>query len=589
MNRDGSRLTANVLFTIDDQPVGFSVSNGSVQDGGWWNATLTLTPGFEAGTHVLEASIVPTVNFYVGSENNTSFDSRGYSIITFLDPSLDALGQPTLNDRTERGTLLDVRILLEDNTGSAIGGQQITFILPATDQTDEVSVTVTTATNGTANGSLLVPFNATVGFSNVQAQYLGISGTTGLLGYNASTQYVILAQTNMTILEHTEQLTAGEILYVNGTLLDDLGLPLYVDGVESVAIVRMLVDGVPVASVQTDAFTGAFSIVYTVPESTASGGHMVEVQFTGGRDWVDPIGIGDAVDPEFYMASSDMINFNVSVPTQILLITATGSVDREETMTIQGRLLDIVDNPLLDQRIDIYLGGVWMTNVSTDETGLFTAVIPVPADATHGPVVHETGTQWNLILSSQVPQTEHGRFTARFWLTFLVPSPLAVTDTVTITGSVLDNQLQPIAGHVVELKVDGFVLTQVTTGADGSFSYDWTVQDFFDFGDNLLEADVIAQGYYREGSANQSFFLSHRSAVTIEVVDGVDATRGDFWSISGRLFDIDTVDQDGIANQDVLVYLDGILITTVTTDSEGGYSATVLAGMDLSSRKRSLD
>ena len=156
MNRDGSRLTANVLFTIDDQPIGFSVSNGSVQDGGWWNATLTLTPGFEAGTHVLEASIVPTVNFYVGSENNTSFDSRGYSIITFLDPSLDALGQPTLNDRTERGTLLDVRILLEDNTGSAIGGQQITFILPATDQTDEVSVTVTTATNGTANGSLLV-------------------------------------------------------------------------------------------------------------------------------------------------------------------------------------------------------------------------------------------------------------------------------------------------------------------------------------------------------------------------------------------------------------------------------------------------
>jgi hypothetical protein len=162
-----------------------------------------------------------------------------------------------------------------------------------------------------------------------------------------------------------------------------------------------------------------------------------------------------------------------------------------------------------------------------------------------------------------------------------VPSPLAVTDTVTITGSVLDNQLEPIAGHVVELKVDGFVLTQVTTGSDGTFSYDWTVQDFFNFGDNLLEADVIAQGYYREGSANQSFFLSHRSAVTVEFVDGVDATRGDFWSISGRLFDIDTVDQDGIANQNVLVYLDGVLMTTATTDSEGTYTATVLAGMDL--------
>ena len=90
-NRDGSRLIMNVLFTIDDAPTGFAVSNGSVQDGGWWNATITLTPGFERGTHVLEASIVPTVNFYIGSKNNSTFDSRGFSIITFLDPSLDAV------------------------------------------------------------------------------------------------------------------------------------------------------------------------------------------------------------------------------------------------------------------------------------------------------------------------------------------------------------------------------------------------------------------------------------------------------------------------------------------------------------------
>ena len=140
MNRDGSRLISNVLFTINDAPTGFAVSNGSVQDGGWWNATITLTPGFERGTHVLEASIVPTVNFYIGSKNNSTFDSRGFSIITFLQPSLDALGQPSLNDRTERGDFLDVHILLEDNTGAPIDGQQVTFSLPATNMTDEVSV-----------------------------------------------------------------------------------------------------------------------------------------------------------------------------------------------------------------------------------------------------------------------------------------------------------------------------------------------------------------------------------------------------------------------------------------------------------------
>ena len=580
MNRDGSLLISNVLFTINDAPTGFAVSNGSVQDGGWWNASITLTPGFEAGTHVLEASIVPTVNYYIGSRNNSTFDSRGFSTITFLQPSLDALGQPSLNDRTERGNLLDVRVLLEDNTGAPIDGQQITLSLPATDTTDEVSVTVTTFANGTAAGSLLVPFNASVGFSDVLASYAGISGTTGIIGYNASTEFVTLAQTNMTILEHTESLVAGEMLYVNGTLLDDLNMPLYVDGVESVAIVRLFVDGVPVASVQSDALTGAYAVSYLVPESTTSGPHMVEVRFTGGRDWVDPVGIGDSVDPEFYMPSSATVDFNVSVPTQILLITPTGEVNREETMTVQGRLLDVVDNPLADLSVDIYLGDVWMTNVSTDATGLFTAVIPVPADAVLGPISLDTrfnGTVFYLSSEASGTWTVY----SQILVSVSVPSPLAVTDTTTITGSVLDNQLQPIEGHVVELKVDGFVLTQVTTAADGSFSYEWTVQDFFNFGDNLLEANVIAQGYYREGYANQSFFLAHRSAMTLEFDDGTDATRGDFWTFSGRLYDIDTVDQDGIGNQNVLVYLDGQYISTVTTAPDGIFSGQVYASMDL--------
>ncbi|MED5290595.1 MAG: hypothetical protein VX778_00060, partial [Candidatus Thermoplasmatota archaeon] len=579
-NRDGSALISNVLFTIDDLPTGFAVSNGSVQAGGFWTAVITLTPGFERGTHVLEASLVPTVNFYIGSQNNSTFDSRGFSVITFLQPSLDSLGQPSLNDRTERGAMLDVRIKLEDNLGQPLAGQQVTFSLPATNTTDEVSLSVSTFANGTAVGSLMVPFNASVGFSDVQVSYDGLVGTTGISGYNTSTEFVTLAETNMTILEHTESLVAGEIIYVNGTLLDDLGMPLYVDGVPSVAIVRLFVDGVPVASVQSDALTGAYSISYLVPESTTSGAHMVEVRFTGGRDWVDPVGIGDSVDPEFYLPSTATVDFNVSVPTQILLITPTGEVNREETMTVQGRLLDVVDNPLFEQSIDIYLNGIWMTNVSTDETGLFTAVIPVPADAALGPVSLDTkfnGTVFYL------PSEASGTWTvfSQILVSVSVPSPLAVTDTTTITGSVLDNQLQPIEGHIVELKVDGFVLAQVTTGADGTYSYQWTVQDLFNFGDNLLEANSIAQGYYREGSANQTFFLAHRSAMTLEFNDGTDATRGDFWTFSGRLYDIDTVDQDGIASENVLVYLDGVYIETLTTASDGTFDGQVYAQMDL--------
>ena len=132
-----------------------------------------------------------------------------------------------------------------------------------------------------------------------------------------------------------------------------------------------------------------------------------------------------------------------------------------------------------------------------------------------------------------------------------------------------------IEGHVVELKVDGFVLSQVTIGADGTFSYEWTVQDFFNFGDNLLEANVLAQGYYREGSANQFVLLGASFCMTLEFDDGTDATRGDFWTFSGRLYDIDTVDQDGIGGESVLVYLDGQYMSTVTTASDGTFRSSL--------------
>ena len=83
-------------------------------------------------------------------------------------------------------------------------------------------------------------------------------------------------------------------------------------------------------------------------------------------------------------------NFSVAVPTEIVLITQGGQVDREDTLTVQGRLIDIVDNPLEGQTIEIWLGGLFLTNVTTDATGQFNAVHPVPADATLGPVLLET-------------------------------------------------------------------------------------------------------------------------------------------------------------------------------------------------------
>ena len=583
VERDNSVLAnANILFSINGQPSGFTATGGAVGVDGFWNATVRLSETFAAGTHVMEATYIPSVNFYVGSDSNTTFDSRGFSIMNFILPSLDGIGQPSLNDRTERGTPVEFSVLLRDNQGAPLDNQSVVVSLTATlDGASPVQITVLTASNGTAWGNLTVPSNMTVGPADIHAQYAGVAGTTGIVGTNATSRFVVLGQTQVAISEAPTVLVAGDALIVNGTLLDDLDQVLSENGQPATAVVHLLIDGVPVASVETDNQTGGYAFAYTLPEDTAAGPHQITVEFRGGREWVDPVGYGDTNNPEYYLPSSATVDFNVSVPTKILLLTATGDADRETTMTIQGRLLDVVDNPLANLTVEIWLGGQWLTNTTTDATGEFTAVHPVPADAPLGPVVLETRFTGTV---AYLPSNASGLWEifSPVLVTVDITSPVAVNQTVTITGSVVDNQLVGVPNHQVQLVVEGIVITTLNTDANGDYTFDWIVPDIFDFGNRTLFAEVAPQGFYRSGEGNITFFLSHRSWVTLLFEDGIDATRGDTWELSGRLYDFDTVDRDGLVGFDLQIQLDGTTLFTTTTGADGAWSATVPATMDLS-------
>ena len=581
--RDGGLLpNANVLVAIDDMASGFTVVDGTVGVDGYWNATIQLGVAFPRGNHTLEATYIPTVNYYVGSDSNASFDSRGYSTLQFITPQLDGLGQPSLNDRTDRGTNVSFRILLTDNQNEPMGNQSVVVMLDATSGfAAPVTITVITADNGTAVGELTVPANLSVGPTVLSADYAGISGTTGVLGSNASTDFVVLADTVVTITESPSVLTAGDRMVVNGTLLDDLGLTLLDMGVPSTAVVHLMVDGIPVASTETNAVDGSFSLAYTLPQDTTAGQHVIGVEFRGGRDWVDPIGVGETLNPEYYQPSVATVDFNVSVPTKILFLTPSGQVDRETTMTLQGRLLDIVDNPLPNRTVEVWLDGMWLTNTTTDANGTFTAVHPVPADATLGTVpveVRFTGTL------TYLPSQASGVWEvfSPILVTVSMTDPVAVNETVTITGSVVDNQLVGVGMLDVLLTVDGITVASLVTEPDGTFAYDWMVPDLFDIGNQTLVAEVPAQGYYRSGDGEFTFFLAHRSMVTLVFDNGIEATRGDMWELSGRLFDIDTVDRDGLVGMELTVTLDGVPVTTTVTGLDGAWMANVPATMDLS-------
>ena len=137
-------------------------------------------------------------------------------------------------------------------------------------------------------------------------------------------------------------------------------------------IVYLLIDGVPVpASNLMRRWNVRDSLEYS--QSIEAGLHNIRVKFNGGRDWVDPIGEGDSANPEFYKPSSASENFSVAVqPKLFLLLKAVKSIRRN---TNRARTLIDIDNPLDGQIIEIWLGGTFLTNVTTDATGQFNAII----------------------------------------------------------------------------------------------------------------------------------------------------------------------------------------------------------------------
>jgi len=70
--------------------------------------------------------------------------------------------------------------------------------------------------------------------------------------------------------------------------------------------------------------------------------------------------------------------------------------------------------------------------------------------------------------------------------------------------------------------------------------------------------------------------LAHRTGITVEIEDK-DATRDDFWEISGTLYDLDTALNDGLAGEIILVYLDGVQVGTAITSQTGEFSTSIRA------------
>ena len=175
----GKPLSALVDVRINGGTTGFSTSNGTVQENSTWKVTITLDNNFARGTHTIDASFTPTSNslHYVGSTDDDTFDSRGFSRLRFVEPVEDN-GQPSVNFRVVRGENLQVTVELTDNTLATMGSQDVNISLFGTDIFQEFQ---TGASNGTLTVSIPIPTDMTPGIAHINASYDGIDVTDGIV------------------------------------------------------------------------------------------------------------------------------------------------------------------------------------------------------------------------------------------------------------------------------------------------------------------------------------------------------------------------------------------------------------------------
>ena len=563
MDRSGASLAAFLTFRIDGTDSGFQTSGGVVNPNGTWNSVITLGLSFPRGTHNITASFTPTVNYYGSSSDSGIFDSRGYSLISILDPAdLDP------DRRVVRGNDVSVNISLIDNAGQLVDNAPIDILVDGT-----FIQSVITDAGGRATFVIPVDSQRIQGPMLISAEFAGINGSTGLQGDATWSRVIVLAPTVIEFNELFGSMVAGENITFTGTLLDEHGHTLTDSGLLSGGVLHIWIDGIDVGSTYTtvsNASSGEWQVTYDLPLDMDYGAHTVTAIFLGGFTWVDPMGQGDSLNPEYYLPSSTTIEFNVTQTSQVVLTTPPGDVDRNQLLLIEGMLTDGAGRILGDRYLEVTMNDQFLTGLQVEENGTFSIYLPIPPDMPLGPRLVKIIFQGEEFI---LPSNSTTVFTvyAPTIISINPPSAYAVGDEMRLSGTVRDNLPDGgLANHSLEIFIDGTLVGITTSRENGGWSFNWVVSDFLDIGFHTITVSAPAQGYYRPGSVEANLTIAYHTAINLQV-DEVSVTRGEQWSFTGRLFDSDTSGAPGLVGREIIVTLDGVEINRLTTGEDGSF------------------
>ena len=570
----GNPLNPTLTFSIDSESDTFTVSQVLFQADGTWTAELRLDLSFPRGPHGLEVSFSPQVTYFSAASGFSVFDSRGFSVLAIESPNdLDP------DNRTVRGETFDIDLSLIDNSGAPIPSATIVIRI------DNLTVWGgLTDLNGSAAASILVRPDRNPGPMVVTATFSGINGTIGLLGDEAWTRVVVLAPTELILKQASVPSIAGGSVTLSGSLLDERGQLLMEEGNASSGLIHLYIDGLDVGpsyAQLSNRTTGQWEITFQIPADMDFGAHIARVEFFGGFSWVDPMGQGDSLNPEYYLPSSDSMEFNVTQPSQVIISTPPTEIDRSGVAVVEGVLTDGVGRAIPNRDLSLSINGQELSAISADENGSFTGLVAIAPDMPLGPIligVEFAGNDFILPSNSTVVFT----IFSQVFVTMDQPESVAIGDPVVFSGTIKDNLDDGWLGsHTIEVFVDG-VLAGITSSLEsGNWSLEWTIPESMVVGNHSISVISPSQGFYRQGATESNFTVSYHTSISLQI-EQVYATRGENWNISGRLFESDTGFEQGLADREISILLDGSPIDSISTEEGGIFSFSLRAKYSLS-------
>jgi len=350
--------------------------------------------------------------------------------------------------------------------------------------------------------------------------------------------YTIWGHTNITIIDFSEVVIAGENVTLNGFIENDLQVPLDRE-------VTILWDGI--TRTKVNSINGEFSGSFVLPSNTLAGNHTLSALIN---------------DQNFLRGSSDDDVVLVMRETELTVQWLGGF--RNSTSTVSGYLRDVVGVGLSDYQVDIYFDDKYVGNATTGDSGIFSYDLFVDKDTNLGKhrveVVFE-GSYLYLASEEEVSSDILAQ-------TFFVTEPLEVfrLQEFYLTSYLIDDLGNPMSNQAINVTFGGQKY-QLFTDETGYVEKNVTLSSNYKLGYFTASWDYNGYQYYLPTTSEQTVVVVASTSIMLES-EKSEVTVGDSFEFSGRIVD----DMGNPLSTNLNFLFHGQYVGTLVTDSDGRFS-----------------